>query len=56
MEEFMASRGDDRLKQRAVIEFLTAEACAPNNIHRSMTAVYGVPVLTSALCGGGQGL
>jgi len=37
----MASSGDVRLKQRAVIEFLTAEGWAPSNIHRRMTAVYG---------------
>jgi histone-lysine N-methyltransferase SETMAR len=30
-----------RLKQRAVIEFLTAEGCAPIDMHRRMTAVYG---------------
>ena len=41
MEQSMASSGDVRLKQRAVIEFLTAEGCAPSNIHRRMTAVYG---------------
>jgi [histone H3]-lysine36 N-dimethyltransferase SETMAR len=38
----MASYIDVRLKQRAVIEFLTAEGCAPVDVHRRMTAVYGV--------------
>ncbi|KAH7981023.1 hypothetical protein HPB49_020997 [Dermacentor silvarum] len=41
IEQSMASIGDVRLKQRAVIEFLTAEGCAPINIHRRLTAVYG---------------
>ena len=30
-----------RVKQRAVIEFLTAENVVPNEIHRRLKAVYG---------------
>jgi len=37
MKEF----SDVRFKQRAVIEFLTAEKVAPIEIHRRMQAVYG---------------
>ena len=37
MEEF----SDVRFKQRAVIEFLTAEKNPPIEIHRRMQAVYG---------------
>jgi transposase len=37
MEEF----SDVRFKQRAVIEFLTAEKMPPTEIHRRMQAVYG---------------
>ena len=37
MEEF----SDVRFKQRAVIEFLTAEKVPPIEIHRRMQAVYG---------------
>ena len=37
MEEF----SDTRFKQRAVIEFLTAEKVPPIEIHRRMQAVYG---------------
>ena len=37
MEEF----SDVRFKQRAVIEFLTAEKVPPIEIHRGMQAVYG---------------
>ena len=37
MEEF----SDVRFKQRAVIEFLTAEKAPPIEIHRRMQAVYG---------------
>jgi len=37
MEEF----SDLRFKQRAVIEFLTAEKVPPIEIHRRMQAVYG---------------
>jgi hypothetical protein len=37
MEEF----SDFRLKQSAVIEFLTAEKVPPIEIHRRMQAVYG---------------
>lgn len=37
----MATGMDVRLKQRAVIEFLTAEGCVPVDIHRRMSAVYG---------------
>jgi len=37
MEEFL----DVRFKQRAVIEFLTAEKAPPIEIHRRMQAVYG---------------
>jgi len=37
MEEF----SDIRFKQRAVIEFLTAEKFPPIEIHRRMQAVYG---------------
>jgi len=36
-EEF----SDVRFKQRAVIEFLTAEKVSPIKIHRRMQAVYG---------------
>ena len=32
---------DVRFKQRAVIEFLTAEKVPPSEIHRRMQAVYG---------------
>ena len=37
----MASSMDLRLKQRAVIEFLTAEGCSPIEIYSRMKAVYG---------------
>jgi len=37
MEEF----SDARFKQRAVIEFLTAEKVPPIEIHRRMQVVYG---------------
>jgi len=37
MEDF----SDVRFKQRAVIEFLTAEKVPPTEIHRRMQAVYG---------------
>jgi len=37
MEEF----SEDRFKQRAVIEFLTAVKVPPIEIHRRMQAVYG---------------
>jgi len=37
MEEF----SDVRFKQRAVIEFWTAEKVPPTEIHRRMQAVYG---------------
>jgi len=37
MEEFSAVQ----FKQRAVIEFLTAEKVPPIEIHRRMIAVYG---------------
>jgi len=37
MEEF----SDVRFKQRAVIEFLTAEKVPPMEIHRRMQAAYG---------------
>ena len=37
MEEF----SDVRFKQRAVIEFLTAEKVPPIKIYRRMQAVYG---------------
>ena len=37
MEEF----SDVRFKQRAVIEYLTAEKVPPIEIHRRMQAVYG---------------
>jgi hypothetical protein len=37
MEEFSVVR----FKQRAVVEFLTAEKVPPNEIHRRMQAVYG---------------
>jgi phosphoserine phosphatase len=37
MEEF----SDVQFKQRAVIEFLTAEKVPPIEIHRRMQAVYG---------------
>jgi len=38
MEELFS---DVRFKQRAVIEFLTAEKVSPIEIHRRMQAVYG---------------
>ena len=37
MEEF----SDVRFKERAVIEFLTAEKVPPTEIHRRIKAVYG---------------
>ena len=37
----MEEISDVRLKQRAVIQFLTAEKVAPIEIHRRMQAVYG---------------
>ena len=37
MEEF----SDVRFKQRAVIEFLTAEKVPPIEMHRQMQAIYG---------------
>jgi hypothetical protein len=37
MEEF----SDVRLKNRTVIEFLTAEKVPPIEIHRGMKAIYG---------------
>ena len=36
----MASAMDICLKQRVVIEFLTAEGCSPIEIHTRMKAVY----------------
>jgi len=42
MEEF----SDVQFKQRAVIEFLTAEKVPPIEIHRRMQDVYGVDVNT----------
>ena len=49
MEEF----SDVQIKQRAVIEFLTAEKVPPIEIHRRMQAVYGdqcVDVSTVRCC------
>ena len=40
-ERKMASSMDLRLKQRAVIEFVTAEGCSPIEIFYGMKAVYG---------------
>ena len=40
-ERKMASSMDLRLKQRAVIEFLTTEGCSPIEIYSRMKAVYG---------------
>ena len=40
-ERKMASSMDLRLKQRAVIEFLTAEGCSPIEIFYRMKVVYG---------------
>ncbi|GFR74843.1 histone-lysine N-methyltransferase SETMAR [Elysia marginata] len=40
-ERKMASSMDLRLKQRTVIEFLTAEGCSPIEIYSRMKAVYG---------------
>ena len=37
----MEEISDVRFKQRAVIEFLTAEKVPPIEIHRRMQAVYG---------------
>jgi len=37
----MEEVSDVRFKQRAVIEFLTAEKLPPMEIHRRMPAVYG---------------
>ena len=37
----MAEFSDVRFKQRAVIEFLTAEKVPPIEIHRRIQAVYG---------------
>jgi len=37
----MEEVSDVRFKQRAVIEFLTAEKVPPTEIHRRMQAVYG---------------
>ena len=37
----MGEFSDVRFKQRAVIEFLTAEKVPPIEIHRRMQAVYG---------------
>jgi hypothetical protein len=37
----MEESSDVRFKQRAVIEFLTAEKVPPIEIHRRMQAVYG---------------
>ena len=37
----MATSQDIRFKQRAVIEFLTAESCSPVDIHQRMKLVYG---------------
>ncbi|GFR76540.1 transposase [Elysia marginata] len=41
VERKMASSMNLRLKQRAVIEFLTAEGCNPIEIYSRMKAVYG---------------
>ena len=40
-ERKMASSMDLRLKQRAVIEFLTTEGFSPIEIHSRMKTVYG---------------
>ena len=40
-ERKMASSMDLRLKQRAVIEFLTTESCSPIEIYSPMKPVYG---------------
>jgi len=37
----MASDMEVRMKQRCVIEFLSAEKIAPNDIHRHLMNVYG---------------
>jgi hypothetical protein len=37
----MGGSNDIRFKQRAVIEFFTAEDVSPIEIHRRMQAVYG---------------
>ena len=41
-EKMASSRNDHLLKQRSVIEFLTAEGCSAVVIHKRMKAVYGV--------------
>ena len=45
-EKMAASRNDHLMKQRSVIEFLTAEGCSAVVIHKRMKAVYGDACLT----------
>ena len=45
-EKMAASRNDHLMKQRSVIEFLTAEGCSAVAIHKRMKAVYGDACLT----------
>lgn len=37
----MAISAENRLKQRAVIEFLSADGCMPIDMQRNITLVYG---------------
>ena len=45
-EKMAASRNDHLMKQRSVIEFLTAEGCSAVVIHKRMKAVYDDACLT----------
>ena len=45
-EKMASSRNDHLIKQRSVIEFLTAEGCSAVVIHKRMKAVYGDACLT----------
>ncbi|GFS22764.1 transposase [Elysia marginata] len=45
-EKMASARNDHLMKQRSVIEFLTAEGCSAVVIHKRMKAVYGDACLT----------
>ena len=45
-EKMVSSRNNHFMKQRSVIEFLTAEGCSAVVIHKRMKAVYGDACLT----------
>ena len=45
-EKMASARDDNLVKQRSVIEFLTAGGCSAVVIHKRMKAVYGDACLT----------